>query len=225
MKFEDKIGQIRKEKGLSQEDLAERLGVSRQAVAKWEAGLSYPEVDKLIAISNLFQISIDSLLRIDESECSFYRPKDKRSLTEEMVSFLCRAKKECYAGEGNKVTSSRPESLDYRYNEGEYSYQDSYFGGEKFIGEEVLYVKEKPVWSMNYCGQNLGEGFSGHFLKEALLLVPEEYPYRGPFVYKNGDYSYHCIVNGEIEWYQGYEEIFLLNRKVYECHFHGGLIK
>ncbi len=225
MKFEDKIVQIRKEKGLSQEELAEALGVSRQAVAKWESGASYPEVDKLIAICNLFQISIDSLLRVEERQCSSYRPGNKKGITESMIAFLCKAKKECYAGEGNKVDSSRPESLDYRYSEGEYTYLDSYFGGEKFIGEEVLYLSESPVWSMNYCGQNIGEGFSGNFLKEALNQVPEEYPFRGPLVYKSGDYSYHCIVNGDVEWFQGYEEMFLLNRKVYECYFHGGLIK
>lgn len=225
MKFEEKIVQIRKEKGLSQEELAEALGVSRQAVAKWESGASYPEVDKLITICNLFQISIDSLLRVEERQCSSYHPQAKKEMSEPMVAFLCKAKKECYAGEGSKVDSSRPESLDYRFSEGDYTYLDSYFGGEKFIGEEVLYAKEIPVWSMNYCGRNLGEGFSGNFLKEALLHVPEEYPFRGPFVYKNGDYSYHCIINGGMEWFQGYEEIFLLNRKVYECYFHGGLIK
>ncbi len=225
MKFEEKIVQIRKEKGLSQEELAETLGVSRQAVAKWESGASYPEVDKLIAICNLFQISIDSLLRVEERQCSSYRPKGKREMTEPMVAFLCKAKKECYAGEGNKTDSSRPESMDYRYREGEYTYLDSYFGGEKFIGEEVLYVKDSPIWSMNYSGRNLGEDFSGNFLKEALLHVSEEYPFRGPLVYKSGDYSYHCKIDGDVEWFQGYEEMFLLERRVYECYFHGGMIK
>ncbi len=225
MKFEEKIVQIRKEKGLSQEELAEYLGVSRQAVAKWESGASYPEVDKLITICNLFQISIDSLLRVEERQCSSYRPRDRRALSEPMIAFLCKAKKECFAGEGNRISSSRPESLDYRYSEGEYTYLDSYFGGEKFIGEEVLYSKGSPVWSMNYCGRNLGDDFSGNFLSEALLHVTQEYPYRGPLVYRNGDYSYHCIVEGDVEWFHGYEEMFLLEKKVYECYFHGGLIK
>jgi transcriptional regulator with XRE-family HTH domain len=225
MKFEEKILQIRKEKGLSQEELAEYLGVSRQAVAKWESGASYPEVDKLIAICNLFQISIDSLLRVEERQCSSYRPGNQRALSEPVIAFLCKAKKECFAGEGNRTSSSRPESIDYTYSEGDYTYLDSYFGGEKFIGEEVLYVKGSPVWSMNYCGRNLGEGYSGNFLTEALLRVSMEYPYRGPLVYKNGDYSYHCIVDGEVEWFHGYEEMFLLDRKVYECFFHGGIIK
>ena len=63
MKFQERIQQIRKEKGFSQEDMAERIGISRQAVAKWEAGLTYPDVDNLITLSDLFKVSIDSLLK------------------------------------------------------------------------------------------------------------------------------------------------------------------
>jgi transcriptional regulator with XRE-family HTH domain len=225
MKFQEKIGRIRKEKGLSQEEMAEKLGVSRQAVAKWEAGLSYPDVDNLIALSALFQVSIDSMLKMEEDNCSTYQPKVKNVLTDQMVTFLCKAKKECYAGVGNQVASSRPSSYDYRFTEGDFTYLDSYFGGEKFAGEEVLYGKDIPIYSMNYVGRVLGDGFSGDFLKDALLLVPEEYPFRGPSLYKNGDYTYHCILNGDMEWFQGYEEIFLLNQRIYECYFHGGIIK
>jgi DNA-binding XRE family transcriptional regulator len=48
MRFQDKLQALRKERGMSQEKLAEMIGVSRQAVAKWEVGQSYPEIDKLI---------------------------------------------------------------------------------------------------------------------------------------------------------------------------------
>ena len=225
MRFQEKIVRIRKEKGLSQEELAEKLGVSRQAVAKWEAGLSYPDVDNLITLSNMFQVSIDSMLRPEEDSCSYNQSREKEPLTPDIIVFLCKAKKECYAGQGNRVESCRPETYDYRYAQGDYVYLDSYYGGEKFIGEEVLYVKGTPIFAMNYVGRELGEGFQGSFLKEALLRVPEDKPFRGPNVYRNGDYSYHCIIQGGVEWFQGYEEIFLLNRKVYECHFHGGMIR
>lgn len=100
MKFQDKLQTLRKQKGISQEKLAEKIGISRQAVAKWEVGQ-----------------------------------------------------------------------------------------------------------------------------KECLLLVPKEYPYRGPLVHQNGEYKYHCIVNGDFEWFNGYEEIFCNETKVYECIFHGGCIK
>ena len=65
MTFKEKIVKLRKMKGLTQDDFASAVGVSRQAVYKWECGQSYPEVAKLIEIKMLFGISIDDLL--DES--------------------------------------------------------------------------------------------------------------------------------------------------------------
>lgn len=55
------IYRLRREKGLSQEQLAEKIGVSRQAISKWEGGLSTPELDKLKALSEYFQVTIDEL--------------------------------------------------------------------------------------------------------------------------------------------------------------------
>ena len=62
MSFAESLKQIRKEKGLSQEDLAELLDVSRQAVSKWEQRAGYPEVEKLLLLSNRLNISLDSLM-------------------------------------------------------------------------------------------------------------------------------------------------------------------
>ncbi|MFR8337004.1 MAG: helix-turn-helix transcriptional regulator [Eisenbergiella massiliensis] len=64
-KFCDKLIVLRREKGLSQEQLAEYLEVSRQSVSKWEADKTMPEISKLIAISELFQVSLDYLLNDD----------------------------------------------------------------------------------------------------------------------------------------------------------------
>jgi hypothetical protein len=146
-------------------------------------------------------------------------------ITKDIINFLITAKRKTYAGGGAAGTSSRPNSHDLKYSEGEYEYIDTYLGGEIFCGEEAVWEKGIPIWSMNYSGRVVGEGFSGDFLKEALYLASEEYPYRGPLVYHNGDNSYHCIINGDVEWFQGQEEIFLGNRKVYECFFHGSCIK
>lgn len=65
MSFGEKLQQLRKEKGLSQEDLAYQLNVSRQAVSKWESQNGYPEMEKMILISELFQVSLDYLLKED----------------------------------------------------------------------------------------------------------------------------------------------------------------
>lgn len=68
MKFAYKLQELRKGSGMSQEEFAELLGVSRQSVSKWESGKGYPEIDKLIFISNYFNTSLDLLLK-DTSNC------------------------------------------------------------------------------------------------------------------------------------------------------------
>jgi transcriptional regulator with XRE-family HTH domain len=68
MQFHEKLQKLRKEKGLSQESLADMLGVSRQAVSKWEGGQAYPETDKLIILSEIFGVTLDSLLKDGEPE-------------------------------------------------------------------------------------------------------------------------------------------------------------
>lgn len=62
MAFAEKLKSIRKQAGLSQEQLAEKLGVSRQAVTKWETDAGIPDIENIMAISALFEISIDELL-------------------------------------------------------------------------------------------------------------------------------------------------------------------
>lgn len=59
----DKIMALRKKKGWSQEELAEKLGISRQSVSKWESGASIPDIDKIIMMSELFEVSTDYLLK------------------------------------------------------------------------------------------------------------------------------------------------------------------
>ena len=62
MKFEEKLMTLRKEKGWSQEDLSYKIGVSRQTISKWESSQTTPELNKLIELSKIFEISIDELV-------------------------------------------------------------------------------------------------------------------------------------------------------------------
>lgn len=69
MSFRDNLQHLRDLQDMSQADLAQQLGVSRQSVAKWEAEKSYPEMDKLIRICDLFDCSLDDLVRGDLAGC------------------------------------------------------------------------------------------------------------------------------------------------------------
>lgn len=63
MKFHEKLQKLRKEKGMSQENLGEILNVSRQSISKWESGGTYPEMEKLIALSEIFGVTLDNLVK------------------------------------------------------------------------------------------------------------------------------------------------------------------
>lgn len=82
MNFAQKLTNLRIQNGYSQEKLAEKLYVSRQAVSKWEVGTTLPETDKIIAISNFFDVSIDYLLK--ESVQSGYA----KNLERTVIKFL-----------------------------------------------------------------------------------------------------------------------------------------
>ena len=224
MNFAAKLTMLRKNRGYSQENLAEKLNVTRQAVSKWETGQSEPEMASLLSISKLFRVTADYLIREDTDcmrqpeEAAGQLPADDAAL----LAFLARASRETYAGYGQEASPSRPASHDYHYREGEWLYVDTWLGGECFAGEEAVWQNGRAVYAMNYCGRVLGSDFSGDFLKAALRAAPEERPFRGPTRYEDGDSCYECSMNGTLDWFQGYEEITFQGERVYECFFHGG---
>lgn len=66
MEFNEKLQELRKQKGLTQEELAEKLFVSRTAVSKWESGRGYPNIESLKEIARFFSVTVDELLSTDE---------------------------------------------------------------------------------------------------------------------------------------------------------------
>lgn len=86
MKFGDNLKNLRKKKNFSQEDLAEKLGVSRQSVSKWECGESYPEMNNLLALCDLFHCKINTLVHENLS--------DLNSLDEEIQKKVGKLKRE-----------------------------------------------------------------------------------------------------------------------------------
>ncbi len=223
MIFSEKLQLIRRNKGLTQEELAQKLSVSRQAVAKWEAGQAYPDITNLIGISNLFHVTVDYLVR-DQACMVNCVPKQNPNI-QKLIEFRLEANVNTYAAYMNETASTRLDSHDFSYSNGPYTYHDTYVGGEQFGGEEAVWLDGKAQYAMNYFGRVLGQQFSGDFLKEALRHASPDMPYRGPEYYQSGEYTYKCSVAGGICWFQGYEEIYWNTEKVYECYFHGGLLK
>lgn len=80
MNFHEKLIQLRKKEGLSQEELGERLGVSRQTVSKWELGQSYPDFQRLVGISDYFGLSLDELVR--DVDVQDVRDQTKKQLSQ-----------------------------------------------------------------------------------------------------------------------------------------------
>lgn len=66
MIFSEKLLTLRKAKGITQEQLAEKLDVSRQSISKWESGQSIPELEKIVALSTIFDVTTDYLLKSSE---------------------------------------------------------------------------------------------------------------------------------------------------------------
>ena len=91
MKFGDKLIELRKKNGYSQEELAEKLGVSRQSVSKWESNNTYPETDKIIQIANLFDCSMDDLIndKITDVESSLRKNKNNfNNVWDSLLEFI-----------------------------------------------------------------------------------------------------------------------------------------
>lgn len=183
----------------------------------------YPDISNLIQISNLFNVTVDYLVRDQECMISFEDEED--SDLNKLIDFRLEANVNTYAAYMNETDSTRLDSHDFEYSNGPYTYHDTYVGGEQFAGEEAIWLDGKIQYAMNYLGRVLEQRFSGDFLKEALRKADKKMPYRGPEYYQSGEYTYKCNVTGDIRWFQGYEEIYCNNIRVYECFFHGGIMK
>ena len=152
-------------------------------------------------------------------------------IIKELTDFLNEANKSTYANkDAPKASSTRLKSEDYHFEKGDLIYHDTYFGSRDFIGEEVVYKNNEPVWGMNYYGYILSETTNEKelygFLREALM---QEYsdilPVRGGKNYQKDDWEYTNAVEGELNRFTGTEEIYRAGVLVYKCHYHGGFIE
>lgn len=96
MTFGERLQALRQRAGMSQDALAERLGVSRQAVSRWERDETMPETDKVIALADLFGVTTDYLLRPRPESSETETEEPSREKTDWMERFLDFAKRKWY---------------------------------------------------------------------------------------------------------------------------------
>jgi hypothetical protein len=147
-----------------------------------------------------------------------------------LEKFIVRAKAATYVGNGVKSLSHRPGSHDLEFHDGPFAYLDSYLGGSDFIGEEVVYYNNQPVWAMNYYGRVLGSNSitaaeAGQVIKESLSRMYQEGRFLGGFEHTTVHGIYHDGNLGDFTSFTGREWIAQDGVTVYELHYHGGLIK
>jgi hypothetical protein len=154
----------------------------------------------------------------------------KKISTTELIEFVREAHKSSYANrDAPKAPSTRLASEDYNFEKNDLIYHDTYFGSRDFIGEEVVYKNNEPIWGMNYYGYILLEETDKQelysFLREALMQdYSDILPVRGPKNYKKDNWEYTNIVEGELNRFAGTEEIYSAGTRLYRAYYHGGFI-
>lgn len=152
---------------------------------------------------------------------------------EEFLDFLLGAKRRTYAAQdGNNALPNPlvPGSTQLEWCSGNWLYRDIYFGMLHFTGQETVYWKNTPVWGMCYSGGiNLGVDHDEakhiySFLGEALVLVTRDQPFRGPANYTAGNFVYQTNLSGDVDRFEGGEEILVDGSLRYALNYLGGFI-
>ncbi len=149
---------------------------------------------------------------------------DKRKLTE----FLIKAKRNGYANEGiAMMTKDGNGATTIFFREGDFEYEDRYFGGEPFGGSEVVFYKGGAIWMMSYYGK-VHEGIDPKevypVLKKALSNVPDSQPFRGLDSLMVGNMKYENTLHGYIDEFSGMEWISKEGVRLYTACYFGGLV-
>lgn len=144
--------------------------------------------------------------------------------------FILTAKAASYVGDGEPAPSCRHASHDLAYQDGDYRYHDSYFGGADFIGEEVVYHQGNPVWGMNYYGKvlkldRITPETVGRMIKDSLSLMYHEGRFLGGWSHAQADLTYQDASQGDLTHFSGHEWIEKDDEVVYDLVYHGGLIR
>jgi len=148
----------------------------------------------------------------------------------ELEGFIVAAKRQTYVGGGMPSPSCRTGSHDLGWQEGAWRYLDSYFGGSDFIGQEVVWDGDEPVWAMNYYGYILNDSLidarrAGATIKAALSAMYAEGRFLGGWTFESPHGLYEDISEGDVSHFNGHETIRCGGEIAYRLDYHGGLIR
>lgn len=150
--------------------------------------------------------------------------------TAELNAIVVAAKAATYVGGGTKAPSSRPGSHDLSWASGDWRYLDSYFGGTDFLGQEVLWHRDEPVWAMNYYGyirrpDLIDAVRAGETIKAALSAMYAEGRFLGGFDWSGPHGHYVDQSTGNAQHFHGREIILVGGEEAYALDYFGGLIR
>lgn len=148
---------------------------------------------------------------------------------DELERFIVSAKSATYVGGGTKSISCRVGSHDLAYEDGNWKYLDSYFGGIDFLGQEVVWYASEPVWAMNYHGfitrpDLIDAAQAGEVIKSSLAKMYKEGRFLGEFSNKIGQFKYSDSATGDYRRFFGAEQIEAAGIIAYQLRYHGGLV-
>jgi|GEM_PF-145502 len=144
---------------------------------------------------------------------------------EEIKNFIIEARSNTFAGNSPTIDNPRLRgSGEFEYQRGDWSYHDVYFTGtDKIVGQEIVYHNQKPIWIMQYFGDQLDQK-TVFFLKQALLAGVDKCRFGEGYQLKKKELSYQDVGEGTLDRFKGQEEMQISGKTIYKLNYQGGSI-
>jgi hypothetical protein len=142
--------------------------------------------------------------------------------------FLSDAKKSTYASLTGRIESAVSGAKEHEFIRDDFRYVDIYFGSLQFSGIEIVYLRDKPMWTMTYSGGMIRNKEKAEvvyaFLRRALLRPDPDVPVRGPRHLAEGEYTYNMSAEGNLGRFSGRETVGEGSENLYSLDFAGGFV-
>lgn len=166
MNFSEKLKEIRKDKGLSQEQLAEKIGVSRQAITKWETGKGLPDVENMLIIAEIFKTTLDELLM---DSAPIQKQKEPVSISETIYDIDCEKHFDINIGNAASIilSSGTDEKLHIRLSSETFKNLDTLF--------KIKLDERKNRLDINCLNKNKLSRYEVEDALTVTILLPQKY--------------------------------------------------